>query len=843
LSFRTTAPAIAVTAVMTATAVAPIPLHAQWDNRYPLLEGFGHHVYVEGFEFPSIDAGILDPAPSPLGGALALASRGWIWVLDEETETARRLTRGGEMDSRPTWSPDARHIAFVRDDTHRTWIVVVEAESGREVRTIEDGPIVLDPAFSADGRHLYYTSSADGILRIRRVGMDAAQDPDEPVHVIDAERSRRLELRPQPHPDGERLVYLRKAGGDQVLLRGAAGEERTLIEGGIFSQSRPALSADGRTLAVNHPTHDGTWNLVLIELEDPANPVTLTTGLPLTPAWSADGRWIYFVEEGDGHTMKLRRIASAGGAPTDVVVREWDWGEPTGTVRIRTRMAGGVTDAPARLNVLDASGHPVLPKPGQSWFDGQHGRVFFYSPGVIEVVAPAGAVTVTAVSGLATPPVTATASLPAWGSVEVTIDLEPVWDAQAAGWYSGDHHFHLNYGGIRDLAPTDLIAMMRGEDLDVATPLLANLHNRFEDQELWGWRHDGPPIARFGQEVRAHFHGHIGMFGIESLFWPWIWGPGNPVYNRDDRSNAEAMRHAEEEGGIGVYVHPVAGRDPFSDLSSIPIELIPDGVLGDMHAIELACLWTDELGTAEVWYRLLNIGRPILAVAGTDVMKDYFRTMAIGTTRVYAHVGGAPGSGVLPPGALPSGVRPGGANPRDALTFDRYMAALKAGRSFVSTGPLLDFRVDGMGPGGVVDPARARWTVDIHSAVPYDRVELLVNGAVRWTGEGSGEPGTRSHSGSVELPEGGWVAIRAYSDGPVEWPAMNPSAFAHTAPVWIARVGSTEPAAERAAAQDLLRALDHARLLLDARYGDVDIPSIRERFDRARAELVLRIEG
>lgn len=838
MSFRTTA------AALTVVLFAPSLLDAQWTNRYTRLAGTGHHVYVEGFEFPSVDAGILDPAPSPGGGSIAFASRGWIWVLDEATGTARRLTRGPAMDSRPAWSPDASRIAFVRDDTHRTWIVVADAATGREERTVEDGPIVLDPAFSADGRHLYYTSSADGTLRVRRVDLGTGEQ--EPVVAPDD--ARRLELRPQPHPDGEQLVYLRKAGyGDQVLLRGPDGTERVLLEDGLLSQTRPALSPDGHVLAVNRPTHDGTWNLLLVELANPAHPVTLATGLPLTPAWSADGRWIYFVEGDAGRNMKLRRIPVAGGDPADVAVGAWEWGEATGTLRVRTRRAGGgagLEEAgaggsragapsggartgsdgageranerlPARLHAVDAQGHPVLPQPGQSWFDGQHGRVFFYSPGVIELVAPAGPVTVTAVSGLATPSVTGTATVPAGGSAELVLDLEPVWDAGEAGWYSGDHHFHLNYGGIRDLAPTDLLGMMRGEQLDVATPLLANLHNRFEDQALWGWRHDGPPVARFGQEVRAHFHGHVGMFGIDSLFWPWIWGPGNPVYNRDDRSNAEAMQHAREEGGIGVYVHPVSIRDPFENPSSIPLELIPDGVLGDMGAIELACLWTDELGTAEVWYRLLNIGRPVLAVAGTDVMKDYFRTMAIGTTRVYAQVEGP-------------------------FTFDSYMDGLHAGRSFVSTGPLLEFLVDGVGPGGVVDPVRARWTLDIHSAVPYDRVEVLVNGAVVWSGEGTAEPGTRAHSGSLDLPEGGWIAVRAYSDGPVEWPAMNPSAFAHSAPVWIGRVGSTEPAAERAAAADLLEALDVQRQRLDGRYGDIDIPDIRARFDRAREELVRR---
>jgi TolB protein len=802
----------AVAAALVLPLLAPDTAHAQWTSRYPRLTGFSHHVYVEGFEFPSVNAGVLDPAPSPDGRSVAIASRGWIWRLDLASGTARRITRGGAMDSRPAWSPDGRQIAVVRDDTRRTWIVLLDAATGAEVRTVEHGDIVLDPVFSRDGAHLFYVSSASGVLDMWRMDLRTGGQ----ARVTAPAAMRRLQLRPQPHPDGEHIVYLHKAGyGDDVRVhRVVDGTERTLLADGLLSQARPALSPDGRNLAVNRPTDDGTWKLMLVELANPSHPVTLAAGLPLTPAWSADGRWVYFVESDAGRTMRLRRVPAAGGAAEDIVVRNWEWGEPTGTLRVRTRGGGaaGLADAPARLHVSDASGHAAVPQPGQAWFDGQHGRVFFYSPGVIDLVVPAGRATVTAVRGLATSPVAASVEVRAGATTEIVLDVQPVWQAQRSGWYSGDHHFHLNYGGLHDLEPADLLPMMRGEDLDVATPLLANLHNRFEDQRYWGWRHDAPQLIRFGQEVRAHFHGHVGLFGIDSLFWPWIWGPDNPVYNLADISNADALRHAASQGGTGVYVHPVAVRDPFGTPASIPLELVADAVLGDMQAIELACLWTSELGTAELWYRILNIGRPVFAVAGTDVMKDYFRTMAIGTTRVYAKVDGP-------------------------LTFDAYNAALRAGRSFVSTGPMLELGVGGAGPGGVIRGGRAAWTVDVHSAVPYDRVELLVNGSVVWTGEGAANPGTRRHAGTIELPAGGWVAMRAWSDGAVEWPAMNTTAFAHTSPVWIGSVGSTDPAARRAAAADLLRALANARQRVEAGYPAEAVPSLRERFERARLEL------
>jgi hypothetical protein len=321
---------------------------------------------------------------------------------------------------------------------------------------------------------------------------------------------------------------------------------------------------------------------------------------------------------------------------------------------------------------------------------------------------PAGEVTVTAVRGLATPPAAARATVAAGETREVTLELAPVWDARAAGWYSGDHHFHLNYGGPFALRPDDLLPLLAGEDLDVATPMLANLHTRFEDQALWGWRRvDRPPFVAFAQEVRSHFLGHVGLIGTRELVWPWIWGPGYEVYGRDDRTNAAALAAARRQGGLGIYVHPVTRPDPFASdagLASIPLEYAADVAHGAVDLIEVACLWSDELGTSDLWYRALNLGVPIAPEAGTDAMTDFGRTMAVGTTRVY--------------------VRPDG-----PFTYERYLAALKAGRSFVTTGPMLDFRVRDARPGDVLPRGGAApFTLELHTAQPVERVEVLVNG-------------------------------------------------------------------------------------------------------------------
>ena len=151
-------------AIFLAVALGPAIVSAQWTNRYPRVEGYGHQIYLEGYEMPTLTNGPIDPAASPDGTRLAFASRGWIWVMDLEDGGARRLTSGGEMDARPAWSPDGARIAFVRDDTRDTWIVVVDAATGAEVLRENTPAIELDPAFSADGDRLYFASASAGTI-------------------------------------------------------------------------------------------------------------------------------------------------------------------------------------------------------------------------------------------------------------------------------------------------------------------------------------------------------------------------------------------------------------------------------------------------------------------------------------------------------------------------------------------------------------------------------------------------------------------------------------------------------------------------------------------------------
>ncbi len=96
-----------------------------------------------------------------------------------------------------------------------------------------------------------------------------------------------------------------------------------------------------------------------------------------------------------------------------------------------------------------------------------------------------------------------------------------------------------------------------------------------------------------------------------------------------------------------------------------------------------------------------------------------------------------------------------------------------------------------------------------------------------------------TYEGKVTLPAGGWVAARAYAAERQAdaWPTMHARPFAHTSPVWIGSIGSTDSTMASAAAADLIRAVDASQTRAAEAYGDRPMLRLNARFDAAREAL------
>ena len=95
-------------------------------------------------------------------------------------------------------------------------------------------------------------------------------------------------------------------------------------------------------------------------------------------------------------------------------------------------------------------------------------------------------------------------------------------DLPQRGWWGGDLHVHMNYGGAYRNTPAHLALQARAEGLHVVENLIVNKEQRIPD--IAYWRPDADPVSTadfilaHGQEYHTSFWGHIGMLGLREHY-------------------------------------------------------------------------------------------------------------------------------------------------------------------------------------------------------------------------------------------------------------------------------------------------------------------------------------
>ena len=229
------------------------------------------------------------------------------------------------------------------------------------------------------------------------------------------------------------------------------------------------------------------------------------------------------------------------------------------------------------------------------------------------------------------------------------------------------------------------------------------------------------------------------MIGIHEFVLPLVAGENRSAYSQPALENPYLIG-ARAQGGLAGFMHPYTSvpRQPSAAAATL---VAVDAALGLGDYYDIGALYSDEIGSASFYYRLLNVGFRIPATAGTDQFSDVWRDPPAGSDRTFAHVDGP-------------------------LTVQSWMAAVKRGRTFMSTGPLMFIDVDGRQPGDEISvaasgPQAVHVKVDVTSIAPVDSLQIVVNGDVVKTVTRTGaDSGTVAFDGQIPMPEGGWIAAR-----------------------------------------------------------------------------------
>lgn len=372
---------------------------------------------------------------------------------------------------------------------------------------------------------------------------------------------------------------------------------------------------------------------------------------------------------------------------------------------------------------------------------------FFYADGTFEIDVPPGATRVTMERGFEHPILFRDIDLKPGEVVDVTLKSERFVDMKSKGWISGDTHIHwvTNTWNV-DLPIEDLAWVQRAEDIRVANNLTL-LHRTNIDAFIKPSQGPMGPIKRLSdadyhiemaEEYRnQNLYGHLCFLNLKWLVMPI--GTGPQIAGDDSLDypiNKPAILQAREQGAISIEAHGIGANH------ELPLNAI--------HAL------TDSLDQIDPddYYRLLDCGFQLPLTNGSD-----HPARIAGCARAYVRVDGD-------------------------FSYEKWIDGVRRGRTFTTSGPLLNLTVNGNGVGDVLTPARGETihvTVSAQSRYPLGRVQLVSNGEILREVETE----ETQVNFDVDLPadESRWFVARCSRSS--QWNAIWEPDIAHTSAVYV----------------------------------------------------------
>jgi hypothetical protein len=361
------------------------------------------------------------------------------------------------------------------------------------------------------------------------------------------------------------------------------------------------------------------------------------------------------------------------------------------------------------------------------------------------------------------------------GQMALRFSITRVFNSRGADYHPGDTRCHF-------IAPHAGLLEAMAEDLDVvnalATPfsMLALDGNTYTTvPDLLAFSGQQPALTAEPNHsfavntLNAHpVLGKVGLLHSHRAVFPLAFGGPEGT---DDWSICDWCDQCHRKGGLTVWVDAF---EPAGEL--IGGEALIAAILGKIDAIEIDP--GPRTRPLLPWlYRLWNVGMMVPLVGGSG--KDSNRT-PLGAVRTYAHV-------------------PGEFSPQ------AWIEAIRGGRTFVASAPLVEFQVDGHHPGEIVDASgEVMIAAKAESLGPFERLEIIANGEVI----ASAPPRFIQDPGnwSAELQHGCtqarscWVAARC----------IGKAGFAHTSPI-VVRVHNQPSPPQTEAATALRKLVEQTR--------------------------------
>src|SRR5213080_2179870 len=745
-----------------------------------------HSYYYREMYLPQLTSGPSALTFSPDGKELVYSMDGSLWRQTIGSDQARELTHAGGYDCQPDWSHDGRHIIFTRYQNDAIELWQLDLQTGREVALTSHGDINIEPRYSPDNHQVAFVSTADSghlNLYVAEIAGDrlSASKRLVPEHTSTVYRyyysPTDHAINPSWTPDGQRLLFVSNrevAYGTGDIWSVAMNAPEDLKK--IFSEetawrAQPQVAPDGRQILFSS-YHGRQWQQLWLTTMQGAAPLPLTFGeFGRTEArFSPDGSQIGYISNEEGNTsLWVQEIV--GGARTRINATQRHYLKEVGRLQLSVRDEHGKR-VPARVSVIAADGRAYAPD--NAWMHADDGfdrslqafeNHYFHCPGECTLILPIGDARLQVSHGLDYAITERNVAITTKGKT-TSISLEPLrLPPQYGHFASADLHVHMNYGGHYHNTPQNLIEQARAEHLDAVYDLIVNKEERVPDVAQFTTkplRKDNVLLMQ-AQEFHSSYWGHLGLLDLDDHFLtPDFSSYRESAFSSPYPHNGVIAALAHAQKGLVGYAHPFDGPvNPDKDLE-LTNGLPADVALGNADYYELVG-FSDHRSSADIWYRLLNLGFRLPAGAGTNAMANYASLRGpVGMNRVFIGIIGE-------------------------VTPEKLHSGLKEGRTFVSNGPLLGLDLDGKHSGDEIALAKATtlpYHASLRSIVAIDHFEVIFNGRVIASHRADGARTQADVNGKVEIPVSGWLILRAWNEH-ADPKVQDIYPYASTSPIYI----------------------------------------------------------
>ncbi len=167
-------------------------------------------------------------------------------IADYDGFDAKQLLVSSEPIMSPSWSPDAKKIAYVSFENKRAQIFIVDVTTGQRQLLTSFPGINGAPTWSPDGRKLAFVLSKTGSPKIYIYDLKRR-------HLSQVTFGMSIDTEPSFSPDSRRLIFTSGRGGSPQIyeLNLASNKIRRLTFTGRYNASA-SYSPDGRDIVMLH---------------------------------------------------------------------------------------------------------------------------------------------------------------------------------------------------------------------------------------------------------------------------------------------------------------------------------------------------------------------------------------------------------------------------------------------------------------------------------------------------------------------------------------------------------------------------------------------------------------